>query len=125
MYTITSHDIAALTCIVFATQLLEEYFGADKQLDEADAFLKSYLAQKAWKQDADSSRGGGVAGGIDNDSSSEDGGGDADDDDEAFLENLDRFEAAYNFRCVPPCSEQRSAAMKTAGTRQPNCCLPP
>jgi hypothetical protein len=104
-------------------QLLDEYFGRDNELDAAGAFLKSYLANKAWKESTDGPGGGSRRKkrlrGLDGSSSSsedegdssgdeeggssgsEDGGVGGDinvDEDEEFLEEVDRFEAAYNFR---------------------------
>lgn len=110
---------SALLCLL---QLLDEYFGRDNELDAAGAFLKSYLANKAWKDPTDGAGGGSRRKkrlkGLDgsSSSSSEDegdssddeeggsgseggGGGDVNvDEDEEFLEEVDRFEAAYNFR---------------------------
>lgn len=98
-------------------QLLDEYFGKDEELTEADAFLKSFLANKAWKEQRDgeaAERPGSRKRlrGMDGDSSSsgedsedeqhEEAGAD-DDEDEQFLEEVDRFEAAYNFRCGLGC----------------------
>jgi hypothetical protein len=115
---------AALCCVLYSAapcalllQLLDEYFGHDAELTEADAFLKAYLANKAWKEPADAAGGAGASRkrlcgmGDDDDSSSsgseqggEDEGGDGvaldEEEDEQFLEEVDRFEAAYNFRWV-------------------------
>jgi hypothetical protein len=97
------------------SQLLDEYFGRDADLTEADAFLKNYLANKAWKEPSDAAAGAGrkrlrSMGDDDHSSSasgSEDEGGEGADglavdeeEDEQFLEEVDRFEAAYNFRYV-------------------------
>lgn len=108
-------------------KLLEQYFGKDDELDPAGAFLKSYIANKAWKESTDGSSGRkkrrikGFDGGS---SSSEDegdsGGGSEggddegargvpgvdDEEDEEFLEEVDRFEAAYNFRYEEPGSHR-------------------
>jgi hypothetical protein len=95
------------------TQLLDEYFGRDAELTEADAFLKKYLANKAWQEPTD--RLGGAGGsrkrlrGMGDDDGSDSGSEDEGDDgqgglavdeeeDAQFLEEVDRFEAAYNFR---------------------------
>lgn len=120
----------AVAKCVSLSQLLDEYFGKDDELDPAGAFLKSYIANKAWKEPNDGGFGGGsrkkkrIKGldGSDSSSSSEDEGDDADssgsgsdeegsgdvrqaggggmddEEDEEFLEEVDRFEAAYNFR---------------------------
>lgn len=95
-------------------QLLDEYFGKGEDLDPAGAFLKAYIANKAWKE-ADGSSGHKKKRlkGLDGESSSssedegdsscdgEGGSGDINvDEDEQFLEEVDRFEAAYNFRWV-------------------------
>lgn len=107
-------------------QLLEEYFGKDDELDPAGAFLKSYIANKAWKESTDGSssrkkrRIKGFDSGSSSSSSEDEGdsggsseGGDDegvrgvsgvdDEEDEEFLEEVDRFEAAYNFRWVEIC----------------------
>lgn len=109
---------SALLCLL---QLLDEYFGRDNELDAAGAFLKSYLANKAWKDPTDGAVGGSRRKkrlkGLDGSSSSSEDEGDSSDDeeggsgsegggggdinvdeDEEFLEEVDRFEAAYNFR---------------------------
>jgi hypothetical protein len=86
--------------------LLDEYFGPeDEQLSEADRFLKRYLATQAWRGDGG---GGGGGGGSDDgdDGGLLRGGGEGElggeyedlDQEEQFLEEADRFEAAYNFR---------------------------
>jgi len=119
--TMTQHmpGFSELGIVVPCLQLLEQYFGKDDELDPAGAFLKSYIANKAWKESTDGSSGRkkrrikGFDGGS---SSSEDegdsGGGSEggddegargvpgvdDEEDEEFLEEVDRFEAAYNFR---------------------------
>jgi hypothetical protein len=95
-------------------QLLDEYFGKGPELDAAGAFLKSYIANKAWKEPTDGGRKKKRLKGMDGSSSSSDddgfGSGDGSsseeespgginvDEDEEFLEEVDRFEAAYNFR---------------------------
>lgn len=88
-------------------QLLDEYFGPDDgSIDPADAFLKSYLANKAWKQQAAGNSSGSRKRFRDSDGEDDDGSSsdvddqqDGDDEeDEEFLEEVDRFEAAYNFR---------------------------
>lgn len=116
---LTSYPSPSPTCAPL--QLLDEYFGKEDELDPAGAFLKSFIANKAWKDPHD--RGGrarkrikGLDGGSgssssddDGDSGSEDGEGRGggvdgmqvdDEEDEEFLEQVDRFEAAYNFRWV-------------------------
>lgn len=95
-------------------QLLDEYFGKGPELDAAGAFLKSYIANKAWKEPTDGRRKKKRLKGMDGSSSSSDDdgfgsgcgssseeespGGINVDEDEEFLEEVDRFEAAYNFR---------------------------
>jgi hypothetical protein len=96
-------------------QLLDEYFGRDAELTEADAFLKNYLANKAWKEPADRLGGAGASRkrlrGMGDDEGSSSSGSESEDEaagqgglavdeeeDEQFLEEVDRFEAAYNFR---------------------------
>jgi hypothetical protein len=99
-------------------QLLDEYFGRDAELTEADAFLKNYLANKAWQEPTDRLGGPGGSrkrlrgmgdddGSSSSGSESEDEAGDGqgglavdEEEDEQFLEEVDRFEAAYNFRWV-------------------------
>ncbi len=86
-------------------QLLDEYFGGGgKSLDQGEAFLKSYILNKGW-MDADdpgATARGGLSGGGDDESDEgkeeEDGAEPALEEDEEFLEEVDRFEAAYNFR---------------------------
>jgi hypothetical protein len=103
-------------CIAAVLQLLDEYFGKGEDLDPAGAFLKSYIANKAWKEPTDGGRKKKRMKGMDGSSSSsssedegddsgssssDEEGGAADinvDEDEEFLEEVDRFEAAYNFR---------------------------
>lgn len=112
-------------------QLLSDYFGPDDaSLNPADAFLKSYLANKAWKQPINGSSGSRKRlQDFDDSSSSDDepeGAAAAvgDDEDEEFLEQVDRFEAAYNFRWVRACCEIHSCALHEHG-RPSAQCLPP
>lgn len=99
-------------------QLLDAYFGKDDNLDPAGAFLKSYLAKKAWKQPTDDRSGSNKKRlrGLDGSSSSSEDAAQSssdgedseagaeqhldvdDEEDEEFLEEVDKFEAAYNFR---------------------------
>ncbi len=82
--------------------LLDEYFGPeDEKLSEADRFLKRYLATQAWRGE-----GGedllGAGGGSDGEGEGAEEGVAADfEHEEEFLEQADRFEAAYNFRWGP------------------------
>lgn len=109
------HVCVYAVCLCCVLQLLDEYFGKGDDLDPAGAFLKSYIANKAWKEAADGSSGRrkkrlkGLDGGSssssedegDSSSDEEGGAGSGDvnvDEDEEFLEEVDRFEAAYNFR---------------------------
>lgn len=100
-------------CTAAVLQLLDEYFGKGEDQDPAGAFLKSYIANKAWKEPTDGGRKKKRIKGMDGSSSSEDEGDDSGsssggeeggaadinvDEDEQFLEEVDRFEAAYNFR---------------------------
>lgn len=104
--------------------MLEEYFGADDNLDPDERFLKSYLAKKEWLKedgdDDDSSSGGGEDEDEDEDASADKKAGAEKKDkkqkkpdayadveaDEAFLEQADKFEANYNFRYEAPGAAQ-------------------
>ncbi|DBA96751.1 TPA: hypothetical protein ACH3X1_015590 [Trebouxia sp. C0004] len=68
-------------------QSLDEYFGTDAPLNEDDKFLRQYVLNKGWV-DADEA-------GL---PSYQEIVGVHDDEDEAYGEQADHFEAAYNFR---------------------------
>lgn len=68
-------------------QSLDEYFGTDAPLNDDDKFLRQYVLNKGWV-DADEA-------GL---PSYEEIVGVHDDEDEAYGEQADHFEAAYNFR---------------------------
>lgn len=105
--------------------MLEEYFGADDNLDPDERFLKSYLANKEWlKEDGDDDT---SSSNSEEDEEADNGDGaektkkektqkppDASvaaayadvEADEAFLEQADKFEANYNFRYEAPGAAQ-------------------
>jgi hypothetical protein len=81
-------------------QLLDEVFGRDEStMDEADRFLKAFIANKAW---VDPSEGGGRLPTYNEVAGEEEEGQPLDaaalEEDEEFLEEADRYEAQYNFR---------------------------
>jgi hypothetical protein len=91
--------------LVLVMQLLDEVFGRDEsKMDEADRFLKAFIANKAW---VDPSDGGGhlpTYGEVVGEEEEEQGqplDAAALEEDEQFLEEADRYEAQYNFRQVP------------------------
>ena len=49
--------VCPLLLLLHTHQLLEQYFGKDDELDPAGAFLKSYIANKAWKDNEAGGRG--------------------------------------------------------------------
>ena len=95
---------ASDTSIVLLLQLLTAYFGKEEELTEADKFLRNFIASKAWIDKEDTDRGHGDLMGSEDEAGGEgeeDGEGDGAapvEEDEEFLEEVDRFEAAYNFR---------------------------
>jgi hypothetical protein len=86
-------------------QLLTAYFGKEEELSEADRFLRNFIASKAWVDKEDREGGFGDLMGEDDEAAAEgDEGAEGEEaapieEDEEFLEEMDRFEAAYNFRC--------------------------
>ncbi|KAK9809843.1 hypothetical protein WJX72_000250 [[Myrmecia] bisecta] len=75
-------------------QLLDEYFGTDKQLDDRERFLKEFIMNKGWVD-----REGGYVPSLEEVVEEAE-------EDEAYLEHADQFEAEYNFRYEEPGSAQ-------------------
>jgi hypothetical protein len=103
-------------------ELLDEYFGREEtRLSEADRFLKRYLRTQAWKRDGDDDGGGGsdseevFEDGEDGPSLGGEGGAEGFEEEEEFLEQADRFEAAYNFRWGPGEGQQAGAGGGAGG----------
>ncbi|GFR40096.1 hypothetical protein Agub_g644 [Astrephomene gubernaculifera] len=82
-------------------QLIEAYFGSEGELHPDDKFLKEYILNKGWVDRDDdyvpSYRE------VVGEEEEEDGGAGVDDEeDEAYLRQMDAFEAKYNFRFEEP-----------------------
>lgn len=76
--------------------MLDELYGGDTTADANDKFLKKFILNKGWIDNDDSyvpRYREVVGGGSDSEGDEVD-----DESDEKFLEQMDQFEAAYNFR---------------------------